>query len=56
MNETGIGSFLDSVTAGMRLVLSKELINTYGHLTFIHFYPEVLIQRLTIAYWFTTVL
>ena len=55
MNETGIGSFLDSVSAGMWLVFCQELVDTYGHLTFIHLYTEVLIQRLLIAGRFTCI-
>ena len=49
VNKTGIGGFLDSVTAGMGLMLCQELVDTYGHLTFIHFYTEVFIQRLAIT-------
>ena len=55
MDKSGISGFLDSVTTGMGLVFCQELVDTYRHLTFIHLYTEVLIQRLPVARWLTGV-
>ena len=57
MDKARIGSLLDTVPAGMLLMLREVLVDTDRLLSFVHLYPEVLIElavafRLTVGFLF----
>jgi hypothetical protein len=49
MDKARIGSLLDTVPAGMLLMLREVLVDTDRLLPFVHLHPEVLIE-LTVAF------
>jgi hypothetical protein len=44
MDKTRIGGFLDTVTTGMRLMLSQELVDADRDLPLVHLNAEVFIE------------
>ena len=52
MDKPCIGSLLDAVTTGVRLMLNQVLINTDRHLTFIHFHTKMFVQQVFLLLFF----